>query len=142
MKLRLERTSCGPVCTIGDLFVDSAWECYTLEDVERGNGDAATVKEWKVQGDSAIPLGTYNVIVTYSNRFKRDLPLVQNVPGFEGIRIHPGNTAENTQGCVLVGAKNELARVGESRIAFNALFIKIEAALAAGDTVTLEIAHL
>src|SRR6476659_8160031 len=132
MKLRLERTWFEPECTIGTMFVDGAYDCFTLEDVER---------EVKVYGETAIPLGTYNVVITPSNRFKRDLPLVENVPGFEGIRIHPGNTAADTDGCILVGINKGPGWVGESRAAFNELFEKIKNALDQGDKVTLEIVH-
>lgn len=131
MKLRLERSWCGPSCTIGQLMVDGVTECFTLEDVVR-TGE-------KVYGKTAIPAGSYNVVITQSRRFKRDLPLVENVPGFEGIRIHPGNTAEDTDGCILVGRTKGPTWVGESRAAFSAIFDKIKEALDAGDKVTLEV---
>lgn len=134
MKLRLERTWRGQNCTIGQMEVDGAHECFTLEDVDRPA---------KIYGETAIPKTPedkpYNVIITPSNRFKRDLPLVENVPGFEGIRIHPGNTAEDTDGCILVGRTKGSTWISESRAAFNDLFDKIKKALDAGDTVTLEI---
>lgn len=131
MKLKLERTWCGAKCTIGTLMVDGVAECFTLEDV---------VRAVKIHGETAIPAGTFNVIVTKSQRFGRDLPLVENVPGFEGIRIHPGNDAADTDGCILVGRTKGVDFVGESRVAFNALFVKIQKALAAVEKVTLEIA--
>ena len=140
MKLLLERNSCGPTCTIGSLYVDGAFECYTCEDAQRGT-DSATVKEWKVAGQTAIPYGTYNVVITPSARFKRDLPLLENVPGFEGIRIHPGNTAEDTEGCLLVGNTKGPTFVGESKAAFAKLFHQLRSAIDAGDTVTIEIGH-
>lgn len=132
MKITLERSWCGPTCTIGQLMVDGATECFTLEDIVRPDGE-------KVHGKTAIPSGTYSVTITPSNRFKRDLPLVENVPGFDGIRIHPGNTAEDTEGCILVGRTRGTTWVGESRAAFAALFEKIKDALDAGDKVTLEV---
>lgn len=134
MKILVERTNCGPTCTIGSLYVDGAFECFTMEDVVRSDGH-------KVYGETAIPDGTYNVAITPSQRFKIDLPLVENVPGFTGIRIHPGNTAEDTDGCILVGRTKGVNFVGESRAAFVALFKKIEDALDAGDKVTLEVAR-
>lgn len=130
MKLRLERTWCTDKCTIGTLFVDGGFECYSLEDVER---------KVKVFGETAIPLGAYNLVVMPSHRFKRDLPLLENVPGFEGIRIHPGNTAADTDGCILVGRTKGTNFVGESKAAFNQLFGKIKEALDSGDTVTMEV---
>ena len=132
MKLLLERSWCGPSCTIGSLFVDGHFESFTLEDVVRPAGD-------KVYGKTAIPAGSYNVVITPSNRFKRDLPLVEGVPNFEGIRIHPGNTAEDTEGCILVGRTKGSTWVGESKAAFSALFQKIKEAIDAGDRVTLEV---
>lgn len=138
MKMRLERSWCGPVCTIGTLTVDGVYECFTLEDVQRGT-DGASVKDWKIHGETAIPYGAYNVLITPSVRFKRDLPLVENVPGFAGIRIHPGNTSADTEGCILVGRTKGPAFVGESRAAFSALYAKIANALDAGDRVTLEV---
>lgn len=132
MKLKVERTWCGPKCTIGTLSIDGANECFTLEDVVRADGA-------KVYGETAIPAGTYKVIISYSNRFKRDLPLVADVPGFVGIRIHPGNTAEDTDGCILVGQAKGPDSVTNSRAAFNILFPKIEAAFDRGDPITLEV---
>lgn len=114
-------------------------ECFTLEDVVRGT-DGATVKEWKIPGQTAIPKGVYNVVITPSHRFKRDLPLLENVPGFTGVRIHPGNTAEDTEGCILVGRYRSTHSVSESKAAFAELLPKIQAALQDGGTVTLEIA--
>jgi regulator of RNase E activity RraA len=130
VKLTLERQLCGPTCTIGELLVDGAYECFTLED---------TVRDVKIAGETAIPYGTYNVTITYSNRFKRDLPLVENVPNFTGVRIHPGNTAEDTEGCILVGRGKTDKTVTESKAAFNALFKKLQEALDEGDTISLEI---
>ena len=139
MKLLLERTACGPICSIGDLYVDGAWECFTLEDTQREVA-GQSVSQWKVAHETAIPKGTYNVVITFSQRFQRDLPLLENVPGFEGIRIHPGNTSENTEGCILVGRTKGNNFIGESRAAFNALFPKIQQGLQDGDKVTMEVA--
>ena len=132
MRLKVQRLSCGPVCTIGEMLVDGKKECYTLEDVVRPNGE-------KVYGKTAIPTGTYNVVVTPSARFKRDLPLLENVPNFQGIRIHPGNTAADTEGCILVGAAKTQDMVTHSREAFERLFKKIQESLKAGEKVTLEV---
>ena len=139
MKLRVERNQCGPVCTIGELYVDGAWESYTLEDTVREK-EGEAVESWKIKGETAIPRGTYPVVITYSSRFKRELPLIQNVPGFTGVRIHPGNTSEDTEGCLLVGRGKTDKTVTESKAAFNALYGKIQQGLQDGDTVTIEIA--
>lgn len=79
------------------------------------------------------------MIVTPSVRFKRDLPLLVNVPGFGGVRIHPGNTDHDTDGCILVGLAKGPDFVTESRRAFDQLFAKIKAALDAGEKITLEV---
>lgn len=133
MKITVARTMCGSVCTIGQMLVDGEHECYTLEDVVRPEGAP------KVYGQTAIPYGTYRVVVTFSNRFQRDLPLLVGVPNFEGVRIHSGNTAENTEGCILVGTKYTSSSVTNSRIAFSSLFPKIQAALKRGEEVWLSI---
>lgn len=129
MILELKRDPSNEVCTIGNLYVDGSWECYTLEDIVRAE---------KVHGETAIPAGSYDVIVSLSPRFKKQLPLVQNVPGFQGIRIHPGNVAADTEGCILPGQTNPTPySVGKSGLAFEALMQKIQAALRADQRVTL-----
>lgn len=133
MKLTLERTWCGAKCTIGTLRIGDTYECFTLEDVVRKAGEP------KVPGATAIPEGEYKVVITPSNRFKRDLPLLLDVPGFTGIRIHPGNTDADTAGCILVGTAKGPDYVSHSRDAFNLLFPKLVAAIAAGDPVTIAV---
>lgn len=132
MILLLKRTNKGPECTIGEMYVDGRFECYTLEDVVRADGV-------KISGETAIPTGEYTVDLTMSPRFKRVLPLLLNVQGFVGVRIHPGNTADDTEGCVLVGRTKGDARIGESRLAFDALFAKLSAARKAGRVIRLTI---
>lgn len=105
--------------TIGELLVDGIWECFTLEDVER---------PVKIKGETAIPKGTYKVIINESNRFKRLLPLLLDVPGFEGVRIHSGNTNHDTEGCILVGQSRNKEYIGQSRKAFEKLFKKMQKA--------------
>ena len=130
MKLQVIR-NCGETCTIGKLFVDGVFECYTLEDVVRPEGE-------KVFGETAIPYGEYDVTITYSPHFQRDLPLLLSVPNFEGVRIHPGNTAADTEGCLLVGESRDSTSIHNSRAAFDALFPKIRDAINAGEKVTIE----
>ena len=117
MKLELKRLERTEKSTIGELYVNGKFECYTLEDVER--------KE-KVYGETAIDKGTYQVVVTYSNAFKQNMPLLLNVPKFQGIRIHSGNTAKNTLGCILVGQTRSVDFIGNSRLAYKSLFSKIK----------------
>ena len=118
--IRLVRKWFTDASTIGVLIFEQ-FRCYTLEDRVRADG----VKIW---GETAIPAGTYPVKVTWSNRFKRPLPLLVNVPSFEGIRIHPGNTANDTTGCILVGILRHDDLVADSRRAFIQLFPLIEKA--------------
>jgi len=123
MKLTLIRRPSANGSTIGQLSVDGDHECFTCEDVVRAGE--------KVYGKTAIPAGTYRVVITMSPRFKRRLPLLLDVPGFTGVRIHVGNTADDTEGCILPGRGVSGARVTQSVLAFNALFSKLDAA--AGD---------
>ena len=139
MKLRVERMMCGATCTIGEVTVDGQFECFSLEDCVREISGRPTA-EWKLRGDTAIPRGLYGVSITPSVRFKRDLPILEGVEGFSGVRIHPGNTHEDTEGCILVGKSHTDKTVTESRAAFNALFSKIQQALQDGDEVTIEVA--
>lgn len=117
--MRLVRKELTNNSTIGELSVNGKFECFTLED---------RVRPVKIKGETAIPLGAYEVVVTFSNRFKKPLPLFLDVPGFEGIRIHPGNTKKDTEGCILVGQTKSKDMVGKSRAAFDILFAKIKAA--------------
>jgi hypothetical protein len=117
MKLELIRERSSDKSTIGRLLIDGHFQCWTLEDV---------VRPVKIAQQTAIPAGTYKVVITESNRFKRRLPLLVDVPGFEGIRIHPGNSAADTEGCILVGLAKTLDWVSGSRRAFEALFLELD----------------
>lgn len=133
MQLRVNRYKQCEKSTLGRLFVDGGIECYTLEDVVRPDGE-------KVDGATAIPAGTYNVIIDASTRFKRDMPHVLDVPGFTGVRIHSGNTDADTEGCILLGMKvSNDDFISGSKDAFNAFYPKLKAALDAGETVELTI---
>lgn len=130
MELTLKRTDFTDRSTIGELSVNGSFECYTLED---------RVRPVKIAGITAIPVGSYGVVVTFSPRFQRPLPLLLAVPGFDGVRIHPGNTDADTEGCILVGAQKRQDFIGDSRAAFDALFRKIQAATQAGEAIRLQI---
>jgi len=119
MKLLLKRLHKTENSTIGELYVDGKFECYTLEDKER---------DVKIKSETAIPKGTYIVGITLSNRFKKLLPILINVPNFEGVRIHSGNTNHDTDGCILVGTTRSKDFIGNSRIAFQRLFKKMQSA--------------
>lgn len=131
MEILLERVEKKPGYTIGSISVDGDWQCWSCEDEVRDGP--------KVPGKTAIPAGKYFIQVTMSARFKKPLPLLLNVPNFEGVRIHPGNTAADTEGCILPGADRYAASVGRSRVAFDALFVKIKEAIAKGERVSIEI---
>jgi hypothetical protein len=131
MKLLLKRQPSKDGCTLGDLHVDSEWLCYTLEDEVRDGP--------KVAGKTAIPTGAYTVVIDLSTRFGRLMPHVLNVPGFTGIRIHPGNTAENTDGCILVGNTKGTKSIGQSRAAYSVLFAMLSEAKRKGESIMLTI---
>ena len=130
MELRLKRDPSTANATTGELWLDGLVECFTCEDV---------VRPVKIKGETAIPAGRYQIKITPSARFKRDLPLLLNVPNFEGVRIHTGNTAEDTEGCILVGQEMLADGVTHSRDAFAHLFPKLRAALDAGEEVWISI---
>jgi hypothetical protein len=138
MELLLKRIQLDPDVTIGYLYVDGQPEFWVAEDPVREVA-GGPVAEWKIKGNTAIPYGTYAVQITWSNRFGRLLPLLIGVPGFEGIRIHPGNGPADTEGCLLPGLYRHAKGVGHSRAACDALIPKIDRALKAGDHVTIEI---
>jgi hypothetical protein len=102
--------------TIGILSYEDH-ECYSLEDKVR-EIEGRPVVEWKVYGRTAIPVGRYRLIRNFSPRFKVVLPLLENVPGFTGIRIHPGNSADDTEGCILLGYGRDSDYITQSRPAF------------------------
>lgn len=125
MILTLDRKYKLPTYTIGKLYIDEEYFCDTLEDKDRGLTDDMTVSEIsniKIKKETAIPTGTYKVTITYSNRFKKNMPLINDVKGFEGIRIHSGNTDKDTEGCILVGFNKIKGNVINSRDTYNKLF--------------------
>jgi hypothetical protein len=108
--------------------VDGVFECYTLEDEER---------LVKIKGKTAINCGFYKVIINHSNHFGKNLPLLLDVPNFEGVRIHPGNTAADTEGCILVGRALKKDVLTESRAAFSPLFVKMTIALSEREPINI-----
>jgi len=139
MKLHLKRVSFTSNSTIGELSIDNVFECYTLEDMVR-QVEGQPVAQWKIPNFTAIPRGTYPVIINYSPHFECDMPLLLNVQGYEGVRIHVGNTDKDTDGCILVGATQGKDFIGHSRDEFAKLFLKIKTAIASGDSVSITIA--
>lgn len=125
MILTLKRKWLTDKSTIGELFVDGDFECFILEDVLRAPGV-------KIKGKTAIPAGRYEIILNHSNRFKVVMPLLLRVPMFDGIRIHPLNTPEQTEGCLGPGLTRGENFVGQSRVAYSRLFNKLARAALVG----------
>jgi hypothetical protein len=124
MIVTLRRIAFKPTYTIGKLYIDGNYFCDTVEDVDRGLNDSMTeeeIKKKKVYGETAIPYGTYKVSITYSPKFKKNLPLVEGVKGFSGIRIHSGNTAKDSLGCIIVGKNKKVGMVLDSRVTMEKL---------------------
>lgn len=121
--------------TIGLLYIDNIYLCDTLEDKVR---DMET-EEDKVYGETAIPEGRYEVILSYSNRFKKVLPEILGVEFFKGIRIHSGNTIDDTEGCILVGENKEVGKVINSRKTMKKLMSIIKTAWDNGEKIYINI---
>lgn len=138
MKLVLERTPFDLACTIGSLFVDDSYECVTLEDVVR-EVPGLPVVQWKVPGETAIPVGTYDIKMLWSGRFGKLMPHLIDVPGFDQIEIHPGNTDVDTHGCILVGTTVGVESILQSRKAFDPLYDKFMEAHFKGEPMSIEI---
>lgn len=118
MEIRVKRIARKDGYTIGQMSLNNEYFCDTLEDTDRGLKDTMQVNEIlakKRKGVTAVPTGKYDVILTFSPRFKRVLPLFLSVKCYEGVRIHAGNTAEDTEGCLLVGENKERGKVINSR---------------------------
>ena len=126
MKIAVVRQWPKDEYTIGRMFLNGALFCNTLEDrvVDKNKNGRFDGKEKKVAGESAIPYGTYKVTVDKSPKFKRELPRLHDVPHFDGILIHRGNTAKDTAGCILVGlntAKGKLTQSTEYELKLTAI---------------------
>lgn len=129
MKLFLQREEFTKNSTIGKLYIDNEFFCYVLEDCDRGldqSMSALEIKARKIFGVTAIPTGTYKVITSMSARMKRLLPEVLGVTGFTGIRIHRGNYASDSLGCLIVGMRKAYDSVFDSTIAETALMRKLK----------------
>ena len=132
MKLKLYRKFLGNKYTIGKLFINDEYICDTLEDVVRSEGI-------KVYGETAIPYGVYEIVLTMSPRFKKVLPLLLGVSHFEGVRIHTGNTEKDTEGCILVGYNKVKGKVINSKIAFDKVMKYLELATINNEKITIEV---
>lgn len=118
MELKVKRLYKKSEYTIGKMYIDGEYFCDTVEDTDRGlsqNMKNSTIEAKKIYGKTAIPTGKYTVVVTFSPKFQRYLPLLKDVLGFGGIRIHSGNTAEDSLGCIIVGENKIKGGVINSR---------------------------
>ena len=131
MKLLLKTIAEKPTYTIGHLFVNDNYFCDTLEDTTRTG--------LKIFGKTSIPAGTYTVDWNWSNRFMRYMPELLSVPGFSGIRIHSGNTDQDTEGCILVGRNKVVGEVTNSRFYSDVLNRMIKSAYDKSEKITIEI---
>lgn len=137
MELKLNRIFLGSSATIGELLVNDKHLCDTLEDRVRP-------EEEKVYGKTAIPEGAYEMVLSYSPRFKKILPEILNVPNFTGIRIHCGNSSADSSGCVLVGTWDGEKEdwISDSKIAFNKLMSLLEEATNNKEKITITVKSL
>lgn len=142
MNLLLQSGPSGRKSTTGEIFIDGLYQCFTLEDVVR-EIPGRPVAAWKVFGQTAIPAGHYRVTLEDSPRFGMDTLTVNNVPGFAGVRIHGGNNADDTEGCILVGDvldwDGEMISGARSHNVLVNLKAKVKAAIDAKDDVWIDV---
>ena len=142
MELRLERKYRNNNYCIDKLYINGKYFSDVLEDPDRGLTDTMSleeIKKIKIKGNTCIPYGTYNITITYSPRFKKNLPLLNNVKGFDGIRIHSGNKPQDTEGCLLPGFNKVKGQVIDSRVTTDKLITQIQQVLNKGEKVTITI---
>lgn len=125
MQISVIRDLWGETFVSGSMFVDGDFLCYTLEDKDR---ERESSEYTKVYGKTAIPRGGYQVIVNMSPKFKRLYPRLLDVPGYQGVLIHEGNTEDDTEGCILVGMSraSDGSRLNNSTLALKRLMEKLE----------------
>ena len=142
MEIQLIRKYRKSNYTIGQLFINGQYFSDTLEDTDRELKESMSLEEIrriKVFGSTCIPYGTYDITITYSPKFKKRLPLINNVKGFEGIRIHSGNTSKDTEGCLLLGFNKIKGKVINSKETVDKFITIIQQALNKGEKVTIQI---
>lgn len=126
MEISIDRIYAGKTYTIGLLFIDGEYFCDVLEDTDRGLEDSMSefeIKEKKIKHNTAIPTGRYRITMNVvSPKYKKIMPRILDVKGFDGILIHSGNTEKDTSGCILVGENKEKGMVLNSRNTFARLF--------------------
>jgi hypothetical protein len=130
MELTLIRTDFTETSTIGELLINNEFQCYTLEDTDRGlNSEVLDSLKSKKWGITAIPYGRYEIKMSWSNHFQKNMPHLQNVPDYSDVMIHWGNKPADTDGCVLVGDTKSANFIAGSRDAFSKLLPNIIEAL-------------
>lgn len=142
MRLMIDRAWKKADYTISRFFVNDERWCECLEDTDRGltsSMSISEVKAKKVYGRTAIPSGKYQVTLTYSPKFRKYLPLVNDVKCFSGIRFHAGNTNRDTEGCILLGKNTKVGMVTNSAYWTDRLIGAVRNAIDHGEIVTLEI---
>ena len=153
MKLKVERRWPKATYTIGRLYIDGIYYCNTLEDADRGlkwNDPLSFIQSRKVAGETAIPKGKYTItmnvtspkyagVAWYYNLCRGKMPRLLHVPGFDGILIHPGTTALDTRGCILVGKNTKVGKLTDSKVTFQQIYKLMKAASDKGDEITIEI---
>ena len=142
MEIKLHRKYRGTNYCIGKLYINNEYFSDVLEDPDRGLQNTMSIQEiqqLKVKGDTCIPYGTYDITITYSPKFKKRLPLINNVKGFEGIRIHSGNTSKDTEGCLLLGFNKIKGKVINSKETVDKFITIVQQALNDGEKVTIQI---
>jgi len=142
MELQLKRETFTEQSTIGTLTIDGVFECFILEDRDRGLNDTLTLEQIskvKVYGKTCIPYGRYEIDWTMSARFKVFMPILLNVKGYAGIRIHKGNTEIDSLGCLLCGTRKKSNMITESTLATKNLYAKIENAKKQGQRIFITI---
>lgn len=135
MNIRIDRLYKKEDYTIGNLYINGEYLCNTLEDKVR----TLDTTEDKIYGETAIPEGRYEVILSYSPHFKKILPELLDVPMFKDIRIHAGNDKEDTKGCILVGENKEVGKVINSRKTMKKLMSRIKTAWDNGEKIYINI---
>lgn len=141
MKLELKRIALKPNYTIGKLFINGTYYCDTIEDkvIDLNKNGKFDDGLSKVMSQTAIPYGTFKVVVNYSPKFKRELPRLLDVPYFEGILIHNGNDQNSSSGCIIVGENKTVGKVTNSTFYMNNLTARIKDAQNKGETITITI---
>ena len=143
MQILIQRHALKEGYTIGRMEINGKYFCDTLEDTDRGLRESMTEAEiaaLKVKGATAIPTGTYRIdMQTRSPRFGRVLPRLVSVKGYAGVLIHSGNTAADTEGCILVGENRERGKVLNSRATLEPLLVLLREAQAEGEEIELTI---